>query len=275
MKSRDNNFSKIAIHGVPRSGTSWIGEIFNSSPNTVYRYQPLFSYAHKDYLGVKSSKEDIDSFFLRLLDCEDSFTNQSDRRLNGQFPVFQKGRISHVLYKEVRYINILCNLLEKTNDVLLCAVVRNPFSVINSWLQAPREFRRDLNWSELDEWRYAPNKNLNKPEEYNGYEKWKEALKTFLFLKMKYPNRVHIQSYAEMLSDPIGNTQKMFDFFKLDFTNSTIKFLEDSTGHTSDGSYSVFRSGQRDDKWKSELEASIVEQITHDLRDSGLGQYID
>ena len=46
---------RVAIHGPPRSGTTWIGEIVNSSPRTIVKYQPLFSYALKDYLSPGSS----------------------------------------------------------------------------------------------------------------------------------------------------------------------------------------------------------------------------
>ena len=45
---------KVAIHGVPRSGTTWLGSIFDSSPNVIYRNQPLFSYAFKSYLSEHS-----------------------------------------------------------------------------------------------------------------------------------------------------------------------------------------------------------------------------
>ena len=38
----------VFAFGVPRSGTSWFGELFNSSPRVAYRFQPLFSYAFKD-----------------------------------------------------------------------------------------------------------------------------------------------------------------------------------------------------------------------------------
>ena len=40
----------ILITGVARSGTSWIGQIIDSSPEVVYRFQPLFSYAFKGFL---------------------------------------------------------------------------------------------------------------------------------------------------------------------------------------------------------------------------------
>ena len=155
-----HSFKKVAVHGVPRSGTSWVGEILNSSPNTAYRFQPLFSYAHKAYLDNTSTKEDIAQFFSRLRNCDDDFTNQKAKRNSGDFPQFRKQKITHVIYKEVRYLNILFNLMRKTEDVLLISVIRNPLSVINSWLRAPREFRRDLGWSEIEEWRYALKKNL-------------------------------------------------------------------------------------------------------------------
>ena len=42
---------RIAIHSAPRSGSSWLGQILNSSPKVCFRFQPLFSYAFKDYLN--------------------------------------------------------------------------------------------------------------------------------------------------------------------------------------------------------------------------------
>jgi len=54
---------KIALHSVPRSGSSWIGQILNSSPKVNYKFQPLFSYAFKGYLDENSSRERIDEFF--------------------------------------------------------------------------------------------------------------------------------------------------------------------------------------------------------------------
>ena len=52
----------IAIFGAPRSGTTWLGQLFNSSPNTLYRYQPLFSYEFKDYLSESNTKQNIKQF---------------------------------------------------------------------------------------------------------------------------------------------------------------------------------------------------------------------
>lgn len=267
-------YHKIAIHGVPRSGTSWIGEITNSSPNTVYRYQPLFSYAHKDYLTCASNKADVDEFFKRLLYCDDDFTNQKIRRDSGDFPTFKKSDITHIIYKETHHANILFNLMRKTRDVFLVAVARSPLSVVNSWLKAPSEFRRDLDWHEREEWRYALKKNLNHPEEYHGYEKWKEAMGIFLQLEKMFPDQVYIQKYRDLLQHPVKETKKLFDFLELELTEQTRTFLRDSTTADREDEYAVFRKNQSDDKWKVELDPFIIDEILSDLKGTNLEVFV-
>lgn len=266
---------KIAIHGVPRSGTSWIGEVINSAPQTIYRFQPLFSYALKGYLTEVSSKNEIESFFSGLEHVDDDFINQSEKRQTGHFPNFEKGEATHIAYKEVRYINILSNLMSKTDDVYLCGVIRNPLSVINSWLRAPLEFRADLGWSEIEEWRFAEKKNKKWVEEYNGYEKWKEAAYIFRQLKLQYPGRVHIIKYSNFLADPVEETKILFGFLGLSLTEQTINFLSQSSTRNNNEPYSVYRSYQSDDKWKIQLNPQIIEQIKSDLSGTELQEYID
>lgn len=270
-----NDYVKLAIHGVPRSGTSWIGEIVNSSPNVIYRFQPLFSYAHKDFLTNSSSKEEIDQFFEKIQKCNDDFTNQKEKRKLGDFPTFKKDKITHVAYKEVRYINILFNLLRKSNDVIFCGVIRNPLAVINSWLKAPREFRLDLGWSELYEWRYAPKKNLNKPEEFNGYEKWKEAANIFIQLKKQFPCRVYILSYSKILKNTLEETEMLFSFLNLPVTDQTYNFIKNSTLNNINNAYAVYRKTQDDDKWKKELDTTISQSIIDDLSGTHLENFIN
>ncbi len=265
---------RVAIHGVPRSGTSWVGEILNSSPYTTYCFQPLFSYAMKGILTPSSSRQDIDAFFEKLRTTRDPFIKQEVKRQEGLLPVFAKKAPTHIVYKEVRYHNVLRNLMQKEPAVRLVAVVRNPMAVINSWLRAPREFRRDLGWLDSDEWRYALKKNLNKPEEYNGFEKWKEASATFVQLEETYPSRVLIVEYRSLLEGPESNVQRMLDFCSLGMTEQTMDFLRKSTATANGDPYSVYRSAQRDDAWKTELDAAISSQIIDDLRGSPLDRFL-
>lgn len=262
--------NKFAIHGVPRSGSTWVGEIFNSSPSVCYRFQPLFSYALKGFLGESPSTEDVNEFYDELRTNEDEFLNQTTSRKNGKLPTFEKSKVTHVGYKEVRYHHILPSFIRRSKDVKFVLIQRNPFSVINSWLNAPREFRADLGWSRLEEWRYALKKNLNRPEEFNGYEKWKEASLLFHYLSKQYPDRVLILRYNELLNNPVPIVKLAFEFLKLDYTQQTQEFLCGSSKADVDA-YSVVRSGQIDDKWKAELEPEIVEAISSDLKSCVLG----
>jgi hypothetical protein len=255
---------KFAIHGLPRSGSTWVGEIFNSSPQVCYRFQPLFSYALKGYLGESCSSIQVDEFYEALRLNEDAFLCQSSARNSGKLPTFEKSEITHVGYKEVRYHHILPNFIRRSKGVKFVLIQRNPFSVINSWLNAPREFRGDLGWDRLEEWRYALKKNLNRPEEFNGYEKWKEAALLFHYLAEQYPDRVKILRYDELLMDSVCQVRKVFRFLGLNYTNQTDAFLNEATATDTD-SYSVVRSGQTDDKWKTQLDPEIVEAIAKDL----------
>ena len=128
-------YANIAIHGVPRSGTNWVGEILNSSPRTIYKFQPFFSYAFKSFLTSNSSAEQVQRFFSLLAVKRDGFLDQEEARAEATLPRFSKQDPTHLVYKEVRYHHILANLLKKATNTRLIAVIRNPLSVISSTLQ--------------------------------------------------------------------------------------------------------------------------------------------
>ena len=99
---------------MPRSGSTWLGELFNSNPEVVYRYQPLFSYAFRDRLTNTSTLEEINLFFSEIRKSEDQFINQIEARQEGKLPKF-KGKTSckAIIYKEVRYHHILKHILKR------------------------------------------------------------------------------------------------------------------------------------------------------------------
>ena len=267
--------TKIAIHSVPRSGSSWLGQIFNSSPKTNFKYQPLFSYAFKNYLTSESTKNDIEEFFYAIAKSSDDFLNQEEQRNKGNYPDFKKDNDQEfITYKEVRYHHILENLLAQDDEVTLIGLIRNPLSVISSWLQAPKEFRGDLGWSELEQWRYAELKNQSQPEEFNGYEKWKEVALLFHQLKQQYSNRVYLLNYQTLLDNTLSEVTQVFDFCGIPLDEQTINFINKSSNVNNQDTYSVFRSQQTDDKWKNQLNPIIAEAIISDLKGTELESYL-
>lgn len=267
---------RVAIHSVPRSGSSWLGQIFNSSTNVCFRFQPFFSYAFKDYLNNNSSDQDILRFFKEISESNDQFLLQTNRIKTGEYPIFEKKpNFSHIVYKEVRYHNILENLLKNDHNLKVIGLVRSPFAVINSFLQSPKEFRKDLGWVAEKEWRYSVKKNLNKEEEFFGYEKWKEVYFLFQRLENEYKERFCIVYYDNLILDTVREVDRIFDFCSLCFDSQTMQFIEKSMSLKNNSVYSVFRKKIQDSAWRSTLPHSIYKEIQEDLLKNKINRYID
>ena len=265
---------RIAIHGVPRSGTSWLASIFDSSPTVSYRHQPLFSYAFKGFLNEDSSNSDIVSFFNYIAGTKDSFVTQKEQKEKETLPTFNKGEIQHVAYKEARYHHIVRNLLEKDSQINVVGIVRNPKAVLASWFNAPKEFDKQ-NWSFEKEWELAESKNQNKREEFYGYQKWKEVATLFLQLSQDYPDRFYLIEYKDMLNDSRNEIEQLFEFCGINFTEQTIDYLKESSSlDNSHDAYSVYRKKKDDNSWVNILPNEVSEAIDSDLSNTPLERFI-
>lgn len=261
---------KIAIHSVPRSGSSWLGEIINSSPVVSYSYQPLFSYEFKSALNENSSDNSIRSFFNAISKSDDDFLNQTSDRLEGKKPTFDKEpNIKAVAYKEVRYNHIIDNLISKTNDVKVVGLIRDPVEVINSWYHAPREFRKDLNWNLEVELYHAEKKNLGRPEEFFGLLKWIEVAQLFESIQQKYPQQFLLVKYCDLVNNRDFVVKNIFKFLDLNYTEQTENFLHGK--FDVQGTYSVMKSSAS----KVSLSEDIICKIIAEVSRAGLSHYID
>jgi len=272
MKTPDNI---VAIWGVPRSGTTWLGQIFNSSLNTIFRYQPLFSYAHKSQLSDKSTRDEIHSFMNDVTNTNDDFV------LNGLATKDEKKQLkfdksynpSHLVIKHVRYHNIIENLLQKCHNIKLLGIVRNPCGVINSWLGAPKEF--DSSWNPLAEWRNADLKNRSKDEEFYGFEKWKETTLNFIAMAKIFPDKITVIRFESLVENPVHETANLFSFVGLPFDEQTEKFLHDCHRKNDNNEYAVFKDKSVKDKWKTQLDQRIRDEIIADLKGTRLEKFLE
>ncbi len=265
---------RIAIHSVPRSGSNWLGAIIDSNPHVIFKHQPLFSYAFKDYLDEHASTEDIHLFFEKIAVTKDEFLDRSVKKHKEIVPVFTKQSPTTIVYKEVRYHHLLQNMLRQDKALKVIGLIRNPCGVINSWLKAPREFKKELGWKAEEEWRYAPKKNCGKPEEFNGFEKWKEVAYLFQDLKSQYPDRFFLITYHDLLNRTNKSVQKIFDFCNLKMADQTIEFIKTSRNKRGKDTYGVYRTKKTDNQWISELPQHIQETIQEILKGTSLEKYL-
>jgi hypothetical protein len=251
----------IGIFGTPRSGTSWLGQIFNSSPNVAYRFQPLFSNALKGRLSNNSSEEDIKAFYVDLLLTKDDFILQKKNVSNREGIIFLKKEIMHLVWKEVRYHYVIENLLERSTTKII-GIIRHPCSVIWSWLNAPKEFKHE--WDIVNEWRFARKKNLNRQEEYNGYEKWKELAFAYKDYAERFATQFTIIKYEDLNLNTEIIIKKLFEFAGIEWQNQTEEFITTSKTTESDDPYGVFRMNKINNDWMGKLPLKIENEILND-----------
>jgi hypothetical protein len=254
----------IVIAGVARSGTSWIAQIIDSSPDVSFRFQPLFSYAFKNAVTEDSNREEYLEFFNSIYNSSDDFLLQTDKRKAGLYPVFKKNSAPRYLaLKENNHQYVIPKMMQYFQNLKLLGVVRHPCGSLNSWLQNPKEFPPDAD--PRKEWRFGSCKNQGKVENFFGYYKWKEVANLYLDLKDKYAERVFIVKYDEIVKDPIGHAKSIFDFLCLQFSEQTTSFLETSHSTHQDNPYAVFKDKSVSERWKSELDPYIITEVLNDL----------
>lgn len=267
-------FSQLAVvAGVARSGTSWVGQILDSSPAVAYRFQPFFSYAFQGRVECDSTVDEWRTLLRDLYVTTDPFVLQAERRASQEYPTFAKeANPSCLALKTCRYQYLLSPLLKHIAMTQIVALVRHPCAVVNSWLNTRSEFPEGSDVRK--EWRFGGCKNQGKPSEFFGYYKWKEVAHLYLDLKDRFPGRVHVLKYASLVAHPAEETAKLFTFLNLPLQQATLDFVSQchSSHHTSP--FAVFKDPSVKDKWQRELPSYIAQEIESDLVGTRLEEFL-
>ena len=259
--------------GMPRSGTSWLSQIFDSDSNTRFKLAPLFSYALKNAVNFHSSKQDWENFFQKVYNTKDDFMDQTYRKESGEYPNFDNKNTNpqFLVIKDTRYHNLIEKILKTIDGLKIIYIVRNPCGAIHSWLTTPREFPTKAD--PLKEWRTGQCRKTG-PEEFWGFDDWKYITKLYLKLQKKYPTKIKVIQYEDLVNNSKKITEEMFKFIGLEINKQTIKFLEKSQSSHQQNEYSVFKNPSVKDKWKKQLDKRIIKEIYEDLKGTRLEQFL-
>ncbi|HED33219.1 MAG TPA: sulfotransferase [Gammaproteobacteria bacterium] len=263
----------IIICGMPRSGTSWLGQIFDSSPDVAFRMEPLFSYKFKNIINYRSSKEEMVKFFNDIYLSNDDFINQKENRNKGAYSTFYKNENSGVLVvKTTRHHYMLERYLSMINSIEIVSIIRHPCAVISSWISTDREFL-GKGCSVDEDWRSGTCRKDGEGE-FWGFNDWLLITRYHIELCQKYSN-FHIVKYSDLVHRPDGVISELFDSLDIKNSKQTKDFLQKcNITHNSDP-YSVFKNTDVESKWKHKLNKAIADEIINDTIAAGLGDFVE
>ena len=240
----------VIIAGVPRSGTTWLGELVNSSPEVLYRFQPLSTPPYNK-MSRGASVSAWQAYFDEIKGSDNAFVHQIEARLSGRLPTFQKTDPTTFAMKTCHDFYLLEDMPIDTKFIF---IIRSPVTVMGSWMHAPKEGYVG------GEWREAKSKNLDESYWY-GFYKWREACWLFHDFFDKNPDKSCIVHYEHLLEYTTEAVKEIYGFLNLPITEQTSKFITDSTTEFNQDAYSVYKGGKEDWLPSPEIVREIVESV--------------
>ncbi len=220
-----------------------------------------------------STPEQVWAFLVNLYNVDnDDFILDRREVYNGELNFDKVASPDCMVIKMVRYHHLIPKLLMDVDELKVIGIVRNPCAVINSWLQAPKEFQEG--WDPQAEWRWAPKKNQGRIEEYNGFEKWREVAQLFLDLSTRYPERFYLLRYENLVAEPILQVEQLLTFAGLPFHTQVIHFIQRSRSEHHEDPYSVFKAPSVKDRWREDLNATIRQKIVEEVTGTRLERFL-
>ena len=263
----------VGIFSVPRSGSSWLGQVFNSSPDVRFAFQPMFAQQFRDKICVRSTGDDIVDYFEKIYASQSDFLTQEDQMDKPELIRFPKRNKEQnfFVFKEVMFLYMIPTLLKEIDDMHIIFILRNPLDVLTSWYNAPREFYPE--WDIYKEWRFAQSKMNFLPERYYGYEKWEEAVMLAKTMKERYPDRFFIVRYEDLDENPNKYIRELFEFTDIPFLSQTEDFIAETRSCNDNNTYGVHRNKKTSSRDRKELPEEIRNEIKKRL--DNFIEYID
>ncbi len=263
----------IFLLGMPRSGTTWLSQIFEASPEVVVRLSPNYSYPLKNSLTLEGGREAWLHQLSAALDTDDPFMTQDFRRDTGELTRFEKdpSAVRRLAVKDTRFHGLYQRGMQLLPAAKCLYIVRNPCGALNSWRKSP-EFPDHLDF--LDEWRSGACRKQEGEGEYWGFDDWVAVTRAYLDLERAEPERFLVFRYEDLVAHPSDTVRELFAFVGVPPSESVSAFLERSQESHDDRTYAVFKTPDVAGQWKSELDEEIRNTVESELSGTELSRFL-
>lgn len=261
------------LSGMPRSGTTWIAQILASHPDIRLKYDPLFSFSFKNALDESHGTDDWERLFRAVYTTSDPYMDQVKPIAEGLVPSFPlRMDAPRVLaIKSNRHHDLIGHAVRIGVKARFVFVVRDPIDTIASWLANPTEFPAGEN--PAAEWRSGRCRKTGCGE-YWGFDDWKHVAELNVDLAKRFPERVRLLRYEEILEAPEAITHDLFAWIGLDLSEQTIGFLRESRSRHSENPRSVYRQAGRHRSHRDALPPGAERTMISELEGTALARFL-
>lgn len=263
----------VIVAGMPRSGTTWLGQIFDSHPEVAYRVCPLFCYSLKDAVAAESPRAEWSEVFRRAFLEPSDYMLDIRGRLAGDLPAFSQKTVppSRLVLKFDHHQDLVGRALELFANLRVVALVRNPCAAIDSWLRAPKEFPQDAD--PLLHWRDGRIKKRWRGDHF-GFDDWVRLATEFLALERRHPGRAEVIRYEDLVRGGAAVAEPLLARCGLASHPATAAFIRESQARHSDATYGVFKDPRVVEAWRERLPGRIRAEIERELSGTPLEVFL-
>lgn len=261
----------LLITGTHRSGSTWIGKVIEQSNEFIYLNEP-------------TSLNDIPGS-IPMIKYWFQYIKNSDEEIINELSILNHNALDQkkkTLYKDPLAFFSIDTFIDKLEaDVLIS--VRHPAAFVSSLkrLGWSHNFNHFLEQEELMETYLFPFKNKVKDFAENekdiidqGILLWNIINLNVLKFKQKYP-QIYIIRHEDLSLNPIGEYQKIFDYFKIPFSSEVQQYLLETTNkdNNAEAQANVTHQLYRDSKeniynFKSRLTKDEIKRIKEGTQDT-------
>lgn len=258
---------------MPRSGTTWLSQLFFSSPEVRLKFCPLFSYEFKNQLDENATTAQWATFFDQVYSTESEFLDQDYLRKDGLIPRFSQRSCNpeNLVIKSTRFHHLLPSLMQRHKSIKIVHIVRHPCASIHSWLSNPLEFPKDA--IPENNWRTGECRKTGMGE-FWGFEDWKRVNQQAIALQRQYPQRFKIVQYEALAKNPEAVIKPIFEFCGINFSDQTKQFIHASQNTHDDNKRSVYKANIQKDSWITDLAPEIIEAINRETLGTNLERFL-
>lgn len=268
-----NDRKKTVIFSSWRSGSTFIGDIFNTVAGNYYHYEPFNFRGHNQ---VETKEENIE-IVKSLLKCQYQFAQEHMKQSVHWF--FNKRLAHYCPWKNhadfcgsIAFRNAFCDIFPRQSMKLVRArvtlaesLLEDPELNVNVLLQVRDP--RAVHLSRENFHGCNTNPDCYSMQRYCAY--LVEDYNSVQALRKKYPTRVKVIRFEDLASKPTEVTKEIFEQFGIVFDDDIEEFLMEHTKFGGHGIHSTFRNSEKVMvRWMTTLSMKVVTNIQAECKEA-------